>query len=138
MPLRILGGYTMGNHSRYCLSEHSPGTHYTHYSCLSTGLNAFAAPLMVGGTEFQTIAPLILTFAQRPGSQDLAAILSVLLGVTQVILLSLLTFNERRSNFRGVSKTQTKFKSKRLNIRSLIPLYIFWHIFCLLFIFYRL
>lgn len=80
----------------------------------STGLNAFAAPLMVGGTEFQTIAPLILTFAQRPGSQDLAAILSVLLGVTQVILLSLLTFNERRSNFRGVSKTQTKFRKQKI------------------------
>lgn len=102
----------------------------------STGLNAFAAPLMVGGTEFQTIAPLILTFAQRPGSQDLAAILSVLLGVTQVILLSLLTFNERKSNFRGVSKTETKFEKQKIESK---PLNIIVHILAfILFVIYVL
>lgn len=102
----------------------------------STGLNAFAAPVMVGGTEFQTISPLILTFAQRPGSQTLAAILSVLLGLTQVILLAVLTFNERRSNYRGVSKTSRKFQKQKIensvmNVITHIIAYILFVIYLL-------
>jgi iron(III) transport system permease protein len=102
----------------------------------STGLNAFAAPLMVGGTEFQTISPLILTFAQRPGSQDLAALLSVFLGITQVVLLTFLTLNERKSNYRGVSKTQTRFQKQKIKNK---PLNIIMHVLAyILFIIYIL
>ena len=80
----------------------------------STGLNAFAAPLMVGG-KFQTIAPLILTFSQRPKSRDLAAILSILLGISQIVLLFVMTKNERRGNFMSISKTKVHFSKQQLS-----------------------
>lgn len=77
-----------------------------------TGLGAFSAPVMVGGKNFQTISPLILTFANRPKSRDLSAMLSIFLGVCQLILLYFLTRNERRGNFLSISKTKSSLKKQ--------------------------
>lgn len=79
-----------------------------------TGLGAMSAPLMVGGRDFQTISPLILTFAGRPGSRDLAAVLSLLLGVFQIILLVVISANERRGNYMSISKTKTRLKKAKI------------------------
>lgn len=81
-----------------------------------TGLGAFAAPVMVGGKNFQTISPLILTFANRPRSRDIAAVLSVFLGLCQILLLFFITRNERKSNFLSVSKTQAKLHKQKINL----------------------
>lgn len=102
----------------------------------ATGLGAFAAPLMVGGKEFQTITPLILTFSQRPGSQDLAAILSIILGLSQVILLLVLTINERKSNFVNTSKSPSKFIKQK--IKNPIANFIIHTIAYVLFVIYLL
>lgn len=80
-----------------------------------TGLGAMAAPLMVGGREFNTISPLILTFSQRPGSRDLAAVLAILLGLFQIILLVIITVNERLGNYLSVSKTKIVLKKQKIN-----------------------
>lgn len=80
-----------------------------------TGLGAMAAPLMVGGRDFQTISPLILTFAQRPGSRDIAAFLSLLLGLTQIVLLMVMTYNEKRGYYMSISKTKTVLKKQKID-----------------------
>lgn len=77
------------------------------------GLGAMAAPLMVGG-DFQTISPLILTFTQRPSSRDIAALLSILLGLSQIVLLIVMTYNERRGNYLSISKTKTRFNKQKI------------------------
>ena len=45
-----------------------------------TGLSATSAPLLIGGKDFQTITPMILTFSNSMGSRDLAALLALFLG----------------------------------------------------------
>lgn len=80
-----------------------------------TGLGAMAAPLMIGGRDFQTISPLILTFAQRPGSRDIAALLSLLLGLAQIVLLMVMTYNEKRGHYMSISKTKTTIKKQKIS-----------------------
>lgn len=79
-----------------------------------TGLGAMAAPLMVGGKDFQTISPLILTFAQRPSSRDIAALLSLILGAAQILLLVVMTINEKRGNYLSISKTKTAVQRQKI------------------------
>lgn len=78
------------------------------------GLGAMAAPLMVGG-KFQTISPMILTFTQRPSSRDIAALLSILLGLSQIVLLVVMTYNERKGNYLSISKTKTRFNKQKIS-----------------------
>lgn len=78
------------------------------------GLSAMSAPLMVGGS-FQTISPLILTFSQRPASRDIAALLSLVLGLAQIVLLIVMTYNEKRGNYLSISKTKTKLIKQKIN-----------------------
>lgn len=74
------------------------------------GLGAMSAPLILGGRDFQTIAPMILNFTNNPSSRDLAALLSLILGVAQLILLSLALYMERKSPILAGSKVKSKFK----------------------------
>ena len=78
------------------------------------GLGALSAPLMVGGEDFQTISPLILTFTQRPASRDIAALLSLILGLAQVVLLIVMTRNEKKGNYMSISKTKTKLHKHKI------------------------
>lgn len=78
-----------------------------------TGLGAMSAPLMVGG-EFQTISPLILNFSKVPTSRDIAALLSVFLGITQILLLFVITRNEKKGNFLSISKTKTHINKQKI------------------------
>lgn len=78
-----------------------------------TGLGAMSAPLMVGG-DFQTISPLILTFSRRPSSRQIAALLSLVLGLAQIILLIVMTYNEKRGNYMSISKTKVRFNKQRI------------------------
>jgi len=79
-----------------------------------TGLSATSAPLLVGGTEFQTITPMILTFANSIGSRDLAALLALFLGIASVALLVLLTQLEKRGTYLSVSKVKTTIKKQKI------------------------
>lgn len=80
-----------------------------------TGLMAMLAPLMIGGKQFETISPLILTFTQRPTSRTLAAILSLFLGAIQLTLLFFLLRNERKGNFLSISKVKTQIKRIKIS-----------------------
>ncbi len=95
-----------------------------------TGLMAMSAPLLIGGRNFETISPLILTFTQRPNSRALAAVLSIFLGVIQLVLLLIIQHNEKKGNFLSISKVktkvqQTKIESKFYNSLAHVVAYVF-------------
>jgi iron(III) transport system permease protein len=79
-----------------------------------TGLSAMSAPLIVGGTSFQTINPMIITFAKSPYSRELAALLAVFLGCSTVILLMIMNRVERGGNYISVSKTKIKLEKQEI------------------------
>ncbi|MCU7557417.1 ABC transporter permease [Macrococcus capreoli] len=79
-----------------------------------TGLGALSGPLIIGGPDFQTISPMILRFAQRPSSRDLAALLSIVLGVAQLVLLLIVLYVEKKTNYASGSKVKTKFVKQKI------------------------
>jgi len=78
------------------------------------GLSALAAPLLVGGADFQTIIPMILSFSRMQGSRDLAALLAVILGLATFMLIGLLTWLERRGHYLSVSKTKSTLVKQQI------------------------
>jgi iron(III) transport system permease protein len=79
------------------------------------GLNATSAPLIVGGTGFQTISPMILSFSRMPTARDLAALLSLFLGLITVILLTVMIQIEKKGNYISVSKVKTKIVKQKID-----------------------
>lgn len=80
-----------------------------------TGLGAMSAPLIVGGKDFQTINPMIMTFAKSSYSRELAALLAIILGIATIILLAILTKVEKGGNYISVSKTKAKLTKQKIN-----------------------
>ena len=80
-----------------------------------TGLSAVSAPLIVGGKDFQTINPLIITFAKTTTSRDLAALLALILGLATILLLTLLNKIESGGNYVSVSKTKAGLKKQKIS-----------------------
>lgn len=83
-----------------------------------TGLAATSAPLILGGTEFQTITPMILTFSNSVSSRDLAALLALILGLATLILLSIMIRFERKGNFMSVSKVKSELVKQKINNKA--------------------
>lgn len=79
-----------------------------------TGLSAVSAPLIVGGVDFQTINPMIITFAKSTSSRDLAAFLASLLGLATIVLLLFMNYMEKGGNYISVSKTKAKLKKQKI------------------------
>lgn len=99
-----------------------------------TGLGATSAPLLVGGKDFQTITPMILSFSKSTTSKDLASLLALFLGIATIILLSVMTWLERKGHYMSVSKVKTtivkqKIKNPILNILAHIYAYILFLIY---------
>lgn len=82
------------------------------------GLGALAAPQVLGGTDFQTITPMILAFAGTPSSRDLAATLAMILGLSTVVLLAILNKLERGGTYFAVSKVPAAMKKQRIENRA--------------------
>lgn len=80
-----------------------------------TGLSAVSAPLIVGGKQFQTINPLIISFAKTTSSRDLAALLALILGLATILLLMLLNKVEQGGNYVSVSKTKAGLKKQKIS-----------------------
>ncbi len=79
-----------------------------------TGICSLSAPLMIGGSKFQTINPMIVSFAQAPGSRDLAAVLALFLGLMTIVLLYFMNRVERKGNYISISKTKEKMHKQKL------------------------
>lgn len=83
-----------------------------------TGLAATSAPLILGGTEFQTITPMILTFSKSMTSRDLAALLALVLGLATLILLTIMIKLENKGNFMSVSKVKSELVKQKIDNKA--------------------
>lgn len=72
--------------------------------------------MIVGGKEFQTINPMIITFAGMGNSRDLAALLAIILGIATTILLTIMNKIEKGGNYIYISKTKAPLKNKKLRL----------------------
>lgn len=79
-----------------------------------TGLGALTAPLVLGGRDFQTIAPMILTFSRSASSRDLAALLAIILGAATVLLLAVMNRVEKSGVYFSVAKVATPLQKQRI------------------------
>lgn len=77
-----------------------------------SGLGAYAAPVLVGGKEFQTINPLIRALVYD--SPSISIVLSVILGVLTIGLLCVFTKIEKKGTYYSVSKTKGIFKKQKI------------------------
>lgn len=78
------------------------------------GLGALSAPQVLGGREFQTIAPMILTFSATPSSRDIAALLALVLGLATVVLLVVLTRVERGGTYFSIAKVSSHLVKQKI------------------------
>jgi iron(III) transport system permease protein len=79
-----------------------------------TGLGALSAPQVLGGRDFQTITPMILTFTNSPTSRDLAALLAVILGVATMLMLAVMTRLEKGGTYFSVSKVSSGLQKQQI------------------------
>ncbi len=84
-----------------------------------TGLGAFSAPLLLGGRDFQTIAPLVLQLNSIPGSRGLAIILSFILGLATVVLLTVFARLQRGGTYFSISKTKAEYVKQKIDNKVL-------------------
>lgn len=99
-----------------------------------TGLSATSVPLLIGGKEFQTITPMILSFSKNASSKDLAALLSLLLGAATILLFTIMMQIEKRGHYMSVSKVKTtivkqKIRNPIVNIAVHIYAYVLFLIY---------
>lgn len=83
-----------------------------------TGLGALSAPQVLGGRDFQTITPMILTFSSSPTSRDLAALLAVILGVATMLMLAGMTRLEKGGTYYSVSKVSSRLQKQQIRNRT--------------------
>jgi iron(III) transport system permease protein len=100
------------------------------------GLSALAAPQLLGGREFQTVAPMILTFANSSASRDLAATLALLLGIATIALLAILNRIERGGVYFSVSKVPSPPEKQPIRNRAAsivvhVMAYLLWVVYLL-------
>ena len=99
-----------------------------------TGLGAMAAPVIIGGENFQTINPMIITFSRSAYSREVAAFLAIILGVATIILLSVFSKIEKGGNYISVSKTKAKLTKQKiqnpaLNVLAHVVAYVMFAIY---------
>lgn len=78
------------------------------------GLGALSAPQVLGGRDFQTITPMILTFAATPSSRDIAALLALVLGIATVLLLIVLTRIEKGGTYFSIAKVSSQLVKQKI------------------------
>ena len=91
-----------------------------------TGLSATSAPLLIGGNEFQTITPMILTFSKTVNSRPLAALLALFLGIATILLLTVMMKIEKRGHYMSISKVKTTIRKQKIRnpiINVLVHIY---------------
>lgn len=79
------------------------------------GLGALAAPQVLGGRDFQTISPMILTFANQPSSRDLAAVLALILAAVTFLLLIAMNHFEKGGTYFSVSKVPVALVKQKID-----------------------
>ncbi|MDL5351317.1 iron ABC transporter permease [Microbacterium sp. zg-YB36] len=78
------------------------------------GLGALTAPLVLGGPDFQTVAPLIVDLSRSPVTRDIAALLAIVLGVATIILLAIMNRAEKSGVYFSVAKVATPIQKQQI------------------------
>lgn len=79
------------------------------------GLCAMAAPLLIGGTEFQTINPIIITFVKFDYTRNIGTVMAIFLGLITFGLLMIMNHIERKGHYMSISKVKTHIKKTKIN-----------------------
>lgn len=98
------------------------------------GLCAMAAPLIVGGEDFQTINPIVITFVKMEYTRSLGSVLSIFLGLVTFALLMVMNYMERRGHYMSISKVKTRIvkqpiKNPVLNVLMHVLAYVLFIIY---------
>lgn len=98
------------------------------------GLCAMAAPLIVGGENFQTINPMVITFVSNNSTRSLGSVMAIFLGIVTIALLVILNWFERRGHYMSISKVKTrivkqKIKNPVLNVLLHVIAYVLFAIY---------
>lgn len=78
-----------------------------------TGLGAYAAPVLIGGDNFQTINPVIRALVYD--APDVSIMLSIILGTMAIILLTIFSIIEKKGTYYSLSKTKGAFKKQKID-----------------------
>lgn len=78
------------------------------------GLGALSAPQVLGGPDFQTITPMILTFSASQTSRDLAALLAVVLGLATIAMLTVMNKVEKGGTYFSLSKVSVELQKQKI------------------------
>ncbi|ACU86569.1 Ferric iron ABC transporter, permease protein [Brachybacterium faecium] len=81
------------------------------------GLGALAVPDVIGGRGFQTISPMMLTFANSPESRDLAAALALILALFTITTLLIMNRLERGGTYFSVAKVASVLEPQKIENR---------------------
>ncbi|MEV7527224.1 ABC transporter permease [Agrococcus sediminis] len=82
-----------------------------------TGLGALTAPIVLGGDDFQTVSPMILTFSRSQTSRDVAALLAIILGLATTLLLAVMNRVERSGTYFAVAKVAAPLEPQPFRTR---------------------
>ncbi|UWF78558.1 ABC transporter permease [Microbacterium neungamense] len=98
------------------------------------GLGALTAPLVLGGPDFQTVAPLIIDLSRSPITRDIAALLAIILGVATIILLAIMNRAEKSGVYFSVAKVATPIQKQPIrnpvaNVVVHVIAYLLWVIY---------
>lgn len=83
------------------------------------GISAFATPQVLGGENFETINPLVMSFSKTLTTRNYAAVLALLLGVITIVVLGISNYAERKGNYVSVSKVKTPLKKAKIQNQAL-------------------
>lgn len=78
------------------------------------GLGALTAPLVLGGPDFQTVAPLIVDLSRSTVTRDVAALLAIVLGAATIILLAIMSRAEKSGVYFSVAKVATPIQKQAI------------------------
>lgn len=78
------------------------------------GVSAFATPQVLGGADFETINPLVMSFSRTLTTRNYAAILALFLGMITVLILIVTNYIERKGNYISISKVKTPLKKMKI------------------------
>ena len=78
------------------------------------GISAFATPQVLGGENFETINPLVMSFSKTLTTRNYAAVLALFLGIITILVLGISNYIESRGNYVSVSKVKTPLKKMKI------------------------
>ncbi len=112
---RSLGGNNIQAFFKVALPVIKPSIFSATVLLTLMAMNSFAAPAVLGGKDYYMINSMIMNL-NSIGRRELAALLSLILALTCIVLLLILRQFEKKNNYVSVSKVPTKMK--KIKIRN--------------------